>query len=71
MVNKRDINIDLVRVLSCMGVFGFHSFQENLESVNIFIYRLYGFAIPMFFCHKWIFFDIKRGKHKEKRFQDN
>ena len=47
--NKRDHNADLIRIISCLGVVGLHSFQEHLESANLIIYRICGFAIPMFF----------------------
>lgn len=49
MSARRDINIDLIRALSCIGVLGLHCFQEHLMSINLIIYRLCGFAIPMFF----------------------
>ena len=46
---KRIINVDLLRILSCLGVIGLHCFQEHLISINLIVYRLCGFAVPMFF----------------------
>ena len=46
---KRDVNLDILRVISCVAVVGLHSFQENLASLNLVVYRLCSFAIPMFF----------------------
>ncbi len=49
MPGKRDVNVDFIRILSCIGVVGLHCFQEVFSAGNLFVYRLCGFAIPMFF----------------------
>lgn len=59
MAERRDVNIDLIRTLSCVGVVGLHCFQEHLMSMNLIGYRLCGFAIPMFFVTSGYFLVLK------------
>ena len=64
MSAKRIINVDLIRILSCLGVIGLHCFQEHLMSINLIVYRLCGFAIPMFFVLSGYFLATKENDVK-------
>ena len=64
MADKRDTNIDFMRILACLAVVGLHSFQESQTVGNLIIYRLCGFAIPAFFVTSGYFLAIKQNTVK-------
>ena len=49
MSNKRDINIDFLKIIACIAVIGLHTLQKDLSTFNAIIHYLCGFAIPVFF----------------------
>lgn len=49
MPRKRNLNLDLVRVVSCFAVIGLHTFLCDVSFVNSVCYYLCGFAVEAFF----------------------
>lgn len=48
-VEKRNCNLDLLRIMACIGVVGLHTLQKAISVVNSTLYYLCGFAVPIFF----------------------
>lgn len=46
---KRNINIDLIKILACIAVVGLHTLQRDVSYLNSSLYYLCGFAVPFFF----------------------
>ena len=46
---KRNINLDVNRLMACIAVVGLHTFKCDISAVNSVIYYLCAFAIPFFF----------------------
>lgn len=53
-MNNRDASIDLLKIISCVAVVGLHTINKDASSMNSVLYYLCGFAVPMFFCNKWV-----------------
>ena len=49
MTKKRDINLDLLKVIACFAVVGLHTLKSDVSICNSILYYLCGFAIPVFF----------------------
>ena len=49
MEKKRNLNLDLVRVVSCFAVIGLHTFLCDVSFINSVLYYLCGFAVEAFF----------------------
>ena len=47
--NKRDINIDFLKIIACIAVIGLHTLQKDLSTANALMHYFCGFAIPVFF----------------------
>lgn len=47
--NKRDINIDFLKLIASIAVIGLHTLHKDLSTINALIYYFCGFAIPVFF----------------------
>lgn len=50
LYNKnRDSNIDLIKVIACIGVVGLHTQEVDTSIINTMVYYLCGFSVPAFF----------------------
>lgn len=49
-INKREIGIDLIKVLACSGVIALHTLVVNLGLLNRIIAYLAGMSVPLFFA---------------------
>jgi len=49
MEKKRNLNLDLIKVISCFAVVGLHTLKCDVSVLNSVFYYLCGFAIPVFF----------------------
>ena len=45
---NRNLNLDLLRVISCIAVVGLHTLKWDVSTLNSIIYYLQGFAVPIF-----------------------
>lgn len=58
---KRNINLDLLRIMSCIAVVGIHTLQKDLSLINSSLYYMCGFAVPIFFmCSGYILMNRKQ-----------
>jgi surface polysaccharide O-acyltransferase-like enzyme len=48
-LRKRNVNLDLMRILACIAVVGLHTLQKDLSVFNSTLYYICGFAVPVFF----------------------
>lgn len=46
---NRDSNIDLIKIVACVGVVGLHTQKVDTSIVNAIVYYLCGFSVPAFF----------------------
>ena len=46
---KRNINLDMVKIIACISVIGLHTSQKDISAFNAALYYLCGFAVPVFF----------------------
>ena len=49
MAEKRNINLDVIRLMACIAVVGLHTFKCDISCFNSVLYYLCGYAIPVFF----------------------
>ena len=59
--NKRNCNIDLIKVVACIAVVGLHTLPKDLSIMTASLYYLCGFAVPLFFMSSG-FFLLNRNK---------
>lgn len=45
---SRNLNLDLLRVISCVAVVGLHTLKWDVSVLNSILYYLQGFAVPIF-----------------------
>lgn len=46
---RRNLNIELIKILSCFAVVGLHTFWYDNSRINMLSYYLMSFAVPLFF----------------------
>lgn len=56
----RNQNVDLLKVLACIAVVGLHTLQKDVSLINLVVYYLCGFAVPVFFASSGYFL-LNRG----------
>ena len=47
---SRNVNLDLIKLMSCFAVVGLHTLNRNISIFNSVLYLLCGFAVPVFFA---------------------
>ena len=48
LAEKRNLNLDLAKLISCFAVVGLHTLKPELSVLNKVLYYLCGFAVPIF-----------------------
>lgn len=48
-IMKRNVNIDLLKIISCVSVIGLHSIPRTINNFNMALYLLCSFAVPVFY----------------------
>lgn len=61
LTNRRNHNVDFIRVIACIAVVGLHTFPKDLSIVTTSLYYICGFAVPAFFISSGYFL-LNRGK---------
>ena len=46
---ERNVNIDLLKIASCVGVVGFHSIPRGISNFNMILYLCCSFSVPVFY----------------------
>ena len=69
-LDKRNLNIDLLKVMSCIAVVGLHTLYFSFNNLNRVIYYLCGFAVPVFFMCSGYFMLKKTGGYSFKRLKN-
>ena len=59
--DRRNYNVDFIRVMACSAVVGLHTFPKDLSTVTASLYYLCGFAVPVFFMSSGYFL-LNRGE---------